>query len=73
MNPLLTIDELADWLAMTPGAIRNARYRNSEALPPAIRIGRQLRWDQDVVEAWIQRHAEPTHNPTIVPFKQVTA
>lgn len=60
MKPLLTINELADILGMTPGAIRTARYRNPDSLPPAVRLGSSLRWDQADVAAFIESRKETT-------------
>jgi predicted DNA-binding transcriptional regulator AlpA len=58
VKPLLTIDDLATVLGMTPGAIRTARYRNPDAMPPAVKLGNSLRWDPTDVAAFIESRKE---------------
>ena len=55
MDNLLTTKDLATILGTTPAAIRRRLERNSQSLPPAVRItgSRLLYWRQAVVEAWL--------------------
>jgi excisionase family DNA binding protein len=53
--PLLTIDEVADWLQIP----KNTLYRqHSQGRPPGslgIRVGRWLRWDRAKIKEWADR------------------
>lgn len=68
MRPLLTIQELAEILGMTPGAIRTARYRNPDSVPSAVRLGSSLRWDQADVAAFIEARKETTTEGDVVHY-----
>jgi len=46
----LDITELAERLGVSKPVIYGMRYRGEA--PPAIRVGRQLRWRLEDVEAW---------------------
>jgi excisionase family DNA binding protein len=50
-NALLTIDELAAHLGVPTRTLYGWRYRNEG--PPAIRVGRHLRYNWADVEAWL--------------------
>ena len=52
MDQLLSVPELADYLGVAPSVIYGLRHR-SEA-PPALRIGRELRFRQTDVEEWLE-------------------
>ena len=45
-------------LGITPAAVRQARYRDKGSMPPAIRIGKALRWDPEVVAEWLREKTE---------------
>ena len=47
---MLTLTELAERLNVTPKVVYGLRYRGEA--PPAIRVGRELRFDLRDVEAW---------------------
>jgi excisionase family DNA binding protein len=47
---LLTLNELADRLNVSAKVVYGLRYRNDA--PPAIRVGRELRFRVADVEAW---------------------
>ncbi len=55
---LLTIFTLAVWFDMTPDGIKQRYYRDPTSLPPAIRIGRSLRWDPETVREWLKEREE---------------
>ena len=55
-DELLTVEEVAARLRISPGSLYNLRY--GSAAPPAIRIGSRLRWRRADVEAWIDAHFE---------------
>ncbi len=53
---LLTVDEVAGLLRISPSSLYNLRY--AREAPPAIRVGSRLRWRRADVEAWIESRAE---------------
>lgn len=55
---LLDTEALGRRIGKTPGAIYTMRCRGGG--PPAIRIGRTLRWRRSVVEMWLESNAEPS-------------
>jgi excisionase family DNA binding protein len=55
--PLLTINDLARLLGLSPKAIYNRRHRGE--LPRAIVLGHSLRWRPEDVEQWIAQQTEP--------------
>lgn len=50
----------SDWLAgilgLTRSAIEKRRYQHPELLPPSIKIGRKVYYQEDVVSKWIAQH-----------------
>lgn len=56
-DELLTANDLADMLGITRDALYDRRRRGS-GLPPAIRIGRHLRWKRSVVSSWLDQQTE---------------
>ncbi len=50
MKKFLGVDGLAERWDTTPQVIYGLRYRGQA--PPAIRVGRELRWDLAEVERW---------------------
>lgn len=53
--PLLTLEQVADWLQVAPQTIYQWRTRRPEPYgPPAIKVGKYLRWRPEVVQAWIE-------------------
>jgi excisionase family DNA binding protein len=58
---LLTVQELAEYLAVPVATIYQWRYLRKG--PPGFRIGRHVRYRRSDVEEWIERHVE-TSNPT---------
>ena len=54
-----TVNELAEWLQMSPHTVYQWRYRGTG--PVGHRIGRHLRFRREDVEAWLeQRRDKPT-------------
>ena len=54
-----TVNELAEWLQMSPHTVYQWRYRGT--WPVGHRIGRHLRFRREDVEAWLgQRRDKPT-------------
>lgn len=51
MERLLSIDELAEYLGKPKGTLYQWRYQGEG--PPAIRVGRGLRYRASDVEAWL--------------------
>ena len=54
MTTLLTYDDLAAVLQTTPLAVRKLRSRSPERLPPAVLVGRNVRFHPDTVEGWLR-------------------
>jgi predicted DNA-binding transcriptional regulator AlpA len=56
MDRLITPDELAEFLHRPKATLYAWRYRGEG--PPAIAVGRELRYRESVVDAWLDRLAE---------------
>jgi excisionase family DNA binding protein len=54
-DPLLTPDELAEYLQKPKATLYAWRSRGEG--PPAIRVGRDLRWRKADVEEWLDHQA----------------
>jgi len=54
----MTIDEVAAELRVSVPTVRWLRQGGRFA--PAVRVGRRLLWDRDVITDWIDQHREPT-------------
>lgn len=52
---LLTSDEVADLLKVTRNTLE--RWRREGEGPPAMKIGRQVRYDENELQTWLKRHA----------------
>ncbi len=57
MESLLTAKDLAKILCYTELSVYNLASTRPHSLPPAVRLGRSLRWHPKVVESWIDRKA----------------
>jgi excisionase family DNA binding protein len=54
---LLTVDEVADYLSMTPTAVRHMVYRRQL---PFVRLGpKRLRFDVVEINAWLEDQRVP--------------
>ena len=69
MNSLLTVDELAALLKVPRSTIYAWRYRGCG--PPAIKVGRYLRFKPEEVEAWLS--AQATASPDLGRVSPLTA
>ena len=56
MEPLLTIDEVAEYLRVPALTIRWLRQEGRFA--PAVKVGRRLAWERSAVIAWVTEHRE---------------
>ncbi|WP_144005030.1 transcriptional regulator [Solidesulfovibrio fructosivorans] len=64
------INELAEELKTTPGAIRQHIFRkNFKAVPPPVKLGRRVVWMKDRVKVWLNERADNS-TPTITPPAQ---
>jgi len=59
ISPLLNQTQLAEILGVTEWTIWSLRRRN--LLPPAIRVGKSLRWRACIVEKWILDNERPAN------------
>ena len=57
LPPILTTDELAQYLRLGAGAIRTRLHRGQD-LPPYFKSGRQYRWRLEDVDAWLRSKLE---------------
>ena len=64
MTRLVTINELAQALRLTPGTIRNKLARGAD-LPPSIRVGRRRLFSQEQIDAWLKSR-EVLNAPTSI-------
>lgn len=54
-EPLLSMDDLCKWLQVSPQTVYKWRALGSG--PPAMRLGKHLRWRRREVEQWLaSRH-----------------
>jgi excisionase family DNA binding protein len=51
LSALMTVDDLAQYLAVSPATIYGWNYTRSGPTP--IRVGRHVRYRRSVVEAWL--------------------
>lgn len=58
-NPLLTIDQAADYLAIPKATIYTWRTRRVGFGPRAVKIGGNLRYRLSDLDEWIDAHIEP--------------
>ncbi|MFE6508353.1 helix-turn-helix transcriptional regulator [Nocardioides sp. NPDC057767] len=56
MEPLMTIDEVADYLRVPVLTIRWLRQEGRFA--PAVKVGRRLAWQRSAVIAWVADQQE---------------
>ncbi len=52
--PLLTLDELANYLRITEKTVYRLLERKSV---PALRVGRQWRFDQEAIDGWLRQNS----------------
>jgi predicted DNA-binding transcriptional regulator AlpA len=55
-DALITLQQLAERLQVTPKVIYGLRYRGEA--PPAIKVGRELRWRLSDVADWEERRRD---------------
>lgn len=72
VEALLDLDDLSKILGMSPTSIYARRSRAPETVPPAIKIGRILRWRQLDVCAWLDQGLEAPRTARPRPRKQAT-
>lgn len=66
MEALLTAKDLAKILRYTELSIYNLASTRPHSLPPAVRLGRSLRWHPKVVESWLEQKAGISTNSKII-------
>lgn len=64
MDKLLTSDQLAAVLGLSVQTLYNRRTRG-DALPPCVKVGRLLRYEQAEVHAWLASQREAQHVPQV--------
>ena len=58
--PLLTIREVAAWLACSTRKVH--RLRDFKQMPSSLKVGGSVRWERQAIEAWIARGCKPSSN-----------
>lgn len=53
-SKLLTYEDLAEILSMSPSTLKTWASRKPESLPPMIKLGKSIRFHPDTVERWIK-------------------
>ncbi|WP_425485937.1 helix-turn-helix transcriptional regulator [Achromobacter pestifer] len=66
MDKLLTSDQLAAVLGVSVQTLYNRRTRG-EPLPPCVKVGRLLRYEQTEVLAWVASLREAHHVQDVAP------
>ncbi len=61
MNPLLSAAEVSAYLQVPIRTLHRWRHRRTG--PPAIRVGRYLRYRQEDVEAWLTKQQSEQRSP----------
>jgi excisionase family DNA binding protein len=61
--PLLTLEELANYLRVTEKTVYRLLDRKSI---PATRVGRQWRFDQDLIDGWLKQNSNGTYARILV-------
>lgn len=56
-DPLLTIEEVSDWLGIPRGTLY--QWRSRKQGPRAIKVGGALRYRRTEVESYLERHTDP--------------
>ncbi|MCP1633699.1 DNA-binding protein [Kerstersia gyiorum] len=58
MTPLLTVEQLAQYIHKSVNSIRSDACRNPQSLPPICRLPntKRLLWRMEDVEAWLAGH-----------------
>ena len=57
LSSLLSVNELADYLKLSPKSIYVFVCKKSPNIPPGFRIGTRLLWHPDVIDAWVRAKA----------------
>lgn len=63
MAALLTVEEVAEQLGVAVKTVYQWRSRSPQYGPPAMKVGKYLRWKPEVVQAWIDAQ-QPESNVT---------
>ena len=51
---LLTVRDVAEWLNMSTGWVRDHATGRRGPVPPSVKLGKALRFREDEVEAWLR-------------------
>lgn len=68
MNRLLDIIALGSWLGRSPSTIKSDLCRSPQILPKGFKIGREWRWREEDVIAWIEAQVRNTQEKFLAPL-----
>ena len=54
LTKLLTVPEVARWLAVSPSWVRDHATGRRRPVLPCVKLGKSLRFEEDVVAKWIE-------------------
>lgn len=63
-DPLLTIDQAAEYLSIPKATLYTWRTRRAGYGPRAVKFGKSLRYRRSDLDAFIVKHLEVEHEPT---------
>ncbi|WP_432624524.1 helix-turn-helix transcriptional regulator [Bifidobacterium sp.] len=58
MTETWDIEKVAELMGITKDAAYHRRTYRPELMPPAIKVGRFIRFDPETVRAWMKEHTE---------------
>jgi excisionase family DNA binding protein len=56
-DPLLTVEQVAEWLAVSHSYIRQHVSGKNRPFLPGIKIGQEWRFEKSAIEQWIREQA----------------
>jgi len=63
MEPLLTVEIVAEWLSVSPSFVRQHVSGKNRPFLPGIKIGQEWRFERTAIEQWIREQANYESEP----------
>ncbi len=67
MEPLLTVEQVATWLSVSPSFVRQHVSGKNRPFLPGIKIGSEWRFEQKAIEEWIRQQANYESETSKIP------